>query len=130
MGLTLQQHGHSHGGGSTHSHDNINVRAAFIHVVGDFLQSFGVFVAAVVIYYKVRWHQLLNKIYEFNSYLNSHVQFLITCHVFYSVLIGILFSERMDHNRSHLHFSFLSISNVYNICYYKRYFDCTNGRSS
>jgi zinc transporter 2 len=54
MGLTLQQHGHSHGGGSTHSHDNINVRAAFIHVVGDFLQSFGVFVAAVVIYYKVR----------------------------------------------------------------------------
>jgi zinc transporter 2 len=55
MGLTLQQHGHSHGGGSTHSHDNINVRAAFIHVVGDFLQSFGVFVAAVVIYYKKEW---------------------------------------------------------------------------
>lgn len=32
---------------------NINVRAAFIHVVGDFLQSLGVFVAALVIYFKV-----------------------------------------------------------------------------
>lgn len=64
MGMTLHQHGHSHGGAShdhEHSHDhnqessedNINVRAAFIHVVGDFLQSFGVFVAAIVIYFYV-----------------------------------------------------------------------------
>lgn len=60
MGLSLHQHGHSHGGGE---HDlekgkkeetqNINVRAAFIHVIGDFLQSFGVLVAAIVIYFKV-----------------------------------------------------------------------------
>ncbi|KAJ8949151.1 hypothetical protein NQ318_012899 [Aromia moschata] len=56
MGMTLHQHGHSHAGGSgdNHSHkkQNINVRAAFIHVLGDFLQSFGVFVAALVIYFK------------------------------------------------------------------------------
>ena len=32
---------------------NINVRAAFIHVVGDFLQSLGVLVAALIIYFKV-----------------------------------------------------------------------------
>ena len=32
---------------------NINVRAAFIHVIGDFLQSLGVLVAALIIYYKV-----------------------------------------------------------------------------
>lgn len=50
MGLTLHQHGHSH---SSSVGENINVRAAFIHVVGDFLQSIGVLVAAVVIYYKV-----------------------------------------------------------------------------
>ncbi|XP_045497023.1 zinc transporter 2-like isoform X1 [Colias croceus] len=84
MGLTLHQHGHSHGGGHGHSHggsnpvlnnkkerpdsdaesssshthergENINVRAAFIHVLGDFLQSFGVFVAAIVIYFKPEW---------------------------------------------------------------------------
>merc|ERR1711962_1691274 len=65
MGCTLHQsgHGHSHGGGGGgghgHAHggdvdpetgaakENINVRAAFIHVVGDFLQSLGVFIAAL-----------------------------------------------------------------------------------
>ncbi|CAH2050919.1 unnamed protein product, partial [Iphiclides podalirius] len=90
MGLTLHQHGHSHGGhghshGGTnpvlnnrerggdsdaesssshspaqahaHTHtENINVRAAFIHVLGDFLQSFGVLVAALVIYFKPEWN--------------------------------------------------------------------------
>jgi len=78
MGCALHQHGHGHGHshGSTapteavqHSHTaitldggrtsnkstngtNINVRAAFIHVIGDFLQSIGVFIAALVIYFK------------------------------------------------------------------------------
>ncbi|XP_011687980.1 PREDICTED: zinc transporter 2-like isoform X3 [Wasmannia auropunctata] len=74
MGLSLHQHGHSHGGHSHggHSHDNsddmedglennlkekknINVRAAFIHVLGDFIQSVGVFIAALVIYFKPSW---------------------------------------------------------------------------
>ena len=52
MGASLHQHGHAHGGGGGeaehghgHSHgggeENINVKAAFIHVVGDFLQSLG-----------------------------------------------------------------------------------------
>lgn len=56
MGLTLHQHGHSHHGSESHDHsheENVNVRAAFIHVLGDFLQSFGVLVAAIVIYFKV-----------------------------------------------------------------------------
>lgn len=58
MGFTLQQHGHSHSGSKNHRHaanENINVRAAFIHVIGDFIQSFGVFVAALVIYFKNDW---------------------------------------------------------------------------
>lgn len=70
MGLSLHQHGHSHGG---HNHGgnndlenvldddlkaeqskrNINVRAAFIHVLGDFIQSVGVLIAALIIYFKV-----------------------------------------------------------------------------
>ena len=42
--------------GSTDNGDsrNVNVRAAFIHVLGDLLQSIGVFVAALIIYFKVR----------------------------------------------------------------------------
>ncbi|KAG6441915.1 zinc transporter 2 isoform X5 [Manduca sexta] len=70
-------HGHSHGSSnpvlnnkkerpesdvessSSHQHEhhteNINVRAAFIHVLGDFLQSFGVLIAAIVIYFQPSW---------------------------------------------------------------------------
>ncbi|UYV79652.1 UGGT1 [Cordylochernes scorpioides] len=36
-----------------HATDNINIRAALVHVLGDFLQSVGVLVAAVVIYFWV-----------------------------------------------------------------------------
>ncbi len=61
-------HGHSHGdtGNHGHSHDaetevientddstNINLRAAAIHVIGDFIQSIGVLIAAIIIYFKV-----------------------------------------------------------------------------
>ncbi|XP_074832318.1 proton-coupled zinc antiporter SLC30A2 isoform X2 [Carettochelys insculpta] len=54
MGVILHQsgHGHSH---SHHGHSkqqNTSVRAAFIHVVGDLLQSVGVLVAAYIIYFK------------------------------------------------------------------------------
>lgn len=66
MGCTLHDHGHGHG----HSHaaesingsknksasqQNLNVRAAFIHVVGDFVQSCGVFIAALIIYFQPQW---------------------------------------------------------------------------
>lgn len=53
MGLTLHQcgHGHSHGHDSSQE-QNPSVRAAFIHVIGDFLQSVGVLVAAYILYFK------------------------------------------------------------------------------
>lgn len=82
MGCALHDtHGHSHGGSAKHSHndnenqqvdsgstggvsdgggkhhqENINVRAAFIHVVSDFIQSLGVFIASLVIYFKPEWN--------------------------------------------------------------------------
>ena len=76
MGCSLHQHGHSHGGNGNenvesgdgsqgqhgHAHnaqgkekENINVKAAFIHVIGDFVQSLGVFTAALIIYFKPEW---------------------------------------------------------------------------
>lgn len=59
MGITLHQHGHSHGTDAVPDphgeHENINVRAAYIHVIGDFLQSFGVLVAAIIIYFWPEW---------------------------------------------------------------------------
>ena len=65
MGVLLHQggHGHSHGGGGHgHSHGgasgddtNINVRAAFIHVLGDLIQSLGVLIAAFIIKFNVSY---------------------------------------------------------------------------
>lgn len=64
-------HGHSHTSNSSNSSDeadslikglktsklqkDLNVRAAFIHVLGDLVQSIGVFLAALVIYFKPTW---------------------------------------------------------------------------
>lgn len=67
-GSSLSHHGHSHHGHSHddqsivvdivggHNHDNvakssknINVQAAIIHVIGDFVQSVGVLIAAILI---------------------------------------------------------------------------------
>ena len=64
MGASLHQHGHTHGGGGGHGHDaehghshgahgdkeNINVKAAFIHVIGDFLQSLGSMLKVEMVY--------------------------------------------------------------------------------
>lgn len=78
MGCALHDHGHGHGHGNhhhshsprkssetsevaesnqSHSHvaENMNVRAALIHVISDFVQSCGVFLAAIVIYFKPEW---------------------------------------------------------------------------
>ena len=64
-------HGHSHGGGHGHTHGaeegggerkvkkrgihnkNINVHAAFIHVLGDLIQSIGIVIAGYLIWFKV-----------------------------------------------------------------------------
>ncbi|NWX93413.1 ZNT2 protein, partial [Nothoprocta pentlandii] len=52
MGLALHQtgHGHSHG-----EQPSASVRAAFVHVLGDLLQSLGVLVASYIIYFKPEW---------------------------------------------------------------------------
>ncbi|KAK2855922.1 hypothetical protein Q5P01_004657 [Channa striata] len=43
---------HGHGHTLLSGHGNTSVRAAFIHVVGDLLQSVGVMVAAIIIYFR------------------------------------------------------------------------------
>ncbi len=59
-GMSPVGHGHSHS--LLGNHGNASVRAAFIHVLGDLLQSFGVMVAAIVIYFRVNehWHDELS----------------------------------------------------------------------
>ena len=50
-GMSPVGHGHSHS--LLGNHGNTSVRAAFIHVLGDLLQSFGVMVAAIIIFFRV-----------------------------------------------------------------------------
>jgi cation diffusion facilitator family transporter len=38
-----------------HRHSNLNIRAALIHAIGDIIQSAGVLIAAVVIWYRPDW---------------------------------------------------------------------------
>ena len=69
-------HNHSHENSHSESHElqisgkykggeakskmskDLNVRAAIIHVLGDLVQSVGVFIAALLIYFKVGWYSL------------------------------------------------------------------------
>lgn len=61
MVLVLHQHHHAPSKSSNNEEnghkreDNINVRAAMIHVIGDFIQSFGVLLASLIIFYKPDW---------------------------------------------------------------------------
>lgn len=82
MGFLLNQSGHHHahshslpsnssttgsGCGHNHGQDSLAVRAAFVHALGDLVQSVGVLIAAYIIRFKVR--RLL--IFLFEIYLIS-----------------------------------------------------------
>uniref|UniRef100_A0A8R1XT39 Uncharacterized protein n=1 Tax=Onchocerca volvulus TaxID=6282 RepID=A0A8R1XT39_ONCVO len=58
-GHTHSHNGHAHlshsANSSSNNTTNINVRAAMIHVIGDLLQSIGVLIAALLIYFNESW---------------------------------------------------------------------------
>ena len=59
---------------------NINVRAAFIHVLGDLIQSMGVFIAAITIYIRVSQRSEVTQGHLARSYGGLlHPKFQIIC---------------------------------------------------
>ncbi|XP_057257206.1 proton-coupled zinc antiporter SLC30A2 isoform X3 [Pezoporus wallicus] len=52
MGVALHQTGHHHSHGAAGEQPNTSVRAAFVHVLGDLLQSVGVLIASYIIFFK------------------------------------------------------------------------------
>lgn len=44
------------------SHDNINVRGAYLHALGDLIQSVGVMIAGALIWYNPNWQISLGKV--------------------------------------------------------------------
>ncbi|XP_041319056.1 zinc transporter 2 isoform X5 [Pyrgilauda ruficollis] len=55
MGLALHQTGHGHSHGAAGEPPSASVRAAFVHVLGDLLQSVGVLVASYIIFFKPQY---------------------------------------------------------------------------
>ncbi|KAF0695007.1 Aste57867_14156 [Aphanomyces stellatus] len=54
-----EEHGHSHGDHNDHDGkpklENLNIQAAYIHALGDFIQSLGVCGAGALIWYNPKW---------------------------------------------------------------------------
>ncbi|PIO64461.1 cation diffusion facilitator family transporter [Teladorsagia circumcincta] len=102
MGIVLHfgsgGHGHTHGGashGHSHGGKNVNVRAAFIHVIGDLIQSIGVLIAAVVI--KFTGWELADPICTF---LFSIIVLFTTIHVLRDIFFVLMEAtpRHMDFN--------------------------------
>lgn len=91
-----------------HPAENINVRAAYIHVVGDIIQSFGVFLAACIIFFKPEW-AFVDSICTF---VFSFIVLLVTLRILRDVLMVLMEAtpDYMDYGE--VQRTFLSIEGV------------------
>jgi len=108
--------GHAHSGEGGHAHEvadkeNINVTAAFIHVVGDFLQSLGVFIAAIVIYFKPEW----NIIDPICTFVFSLLVLATTISILRKTLSVLLEATPSDINYDIVKNTFLSVKGIRHI---------------
>ncbi|XP_045459879.1 zinc transporter 2-like [Melitaea cinxia] len=125
-------HGHSHGGNNPVLNNkvsrnfpdaesgspqpgpraqNINVRAAFIHVLGDFLQSFGVLLAAVVIYFQPEW----NLVDPICTFLFSILVLITTFNIIKDTLLVLMEGSPRDLDFQEVANTFLSLPGVVRI---------------
>ncbi|XP_023170791.2 uncharacterized protein LOC111599386 [Drosophila hydei] len=90
------------------NNENINVRAAYIHVVGDMIQSFGVFLAALIIFFKPEW-AFVDSICTF---IFSVIVLLVTFRILRDVLMVLMEAtpDYMDYGE--VQRTFLSIEGV------------------
>ncbi|KRF81374.1 uncharacterized protein ZnT33D [Drosophila virilis] len=91
-----------------HPTENINVRAAYIHVVGDIIQSFGVFLAACIIFFKPEW-AFVDSICTF---VFSFIVLLVTLRILRDVMMVLMEAtpDYMDYGE--VQRTFLSIEGV------------------
>ncbi|XP_031557916.1 zinc transporter 8-like [Actinia tenebrosa] len=57
LAFMLSGMGHNHSHGHNHGEENINVKAAFLHTIGDAIYSFTVLVAGAIIKFKPEWQK-------------------------------------------------------------------------
>jgi len=87
------------------------VTAAFIHVVGDFLQSLGVFIAAIVIYFKPEW----NIIDPICTFVFSLLVLATTISILRKTLSVLLEATPSDINYDIVKNTFLSVKGIRHI---------------
>lgn len=126
---SFMQHDHSHHSHAHHSHDassekinsntkqgkpkeNINLRAAYIHVLSDLVQSVAVLIAGIVIRYKPDW-QIIDPIL---SVIFSTIICFSTVGIIRSSMNVLLEGVPPDVNLSELESSIKSITGVSCIC--------------
>ncbi|XP_026844613.1 uncharacterized protein LOC113565754 [Drosophila persimilis] len=88
--------------------ENINVRAAMIHVIGDMIQSVGVFVAALIIFFRPEW----SFVDAICTFLFSIIVVLVTIRILRDVLMVLMEAtpDYMDYDE--VQRAFLSIEGV------------------
>lgn len=94
-----------------HQTENINVRAAMIHVIGDIIQSIGVFVAALIIYFVPAW-AFVDSICTF---IFSIIVLVVTFRILRDVIMVLMEAtpDYMDYEE--VHRLFLSIDGVVHV---------------
>lgn len=94
-----------------HQAENINVRAAMIHVIGDIIQSVGVFVAALIIYFNPAW-AFVDSICTF---IFSIIVLVVTFRILRDVIMVLMEAtpDYMDYDE--VHRLFLSIDGVVHV---------------
>ena len=85
--------------------------AAFIHVIGDFLQSLGVFIAAIVIYFKPEW----NIIDPICTFVFSLLVLATTISILRKTLSVLLEATPSDINYDIVKNTFLSVKGIRHI---------------
>ncbi|CAG5116684.1 unnamed protein product, partial [Candidula unifasciata] len=100
-----------HGHDPEHRSSNINVKAAFIHVLGDLFQSVGVLVAAFIIYYKPEW-KIADPICTF---LFSLFVLITTITIMRDILVVLMEGTPRGINLSEVRNTFFEIDGVLDI---------------
>ncbi|XP_017154634.1 uncharacterized protein LOC108163704 isoform X2 [Drosophila miranda] len=88
--------------------ENINVRAAMIHVIGDMIQSVGVFVAALIIFFRPEW----SFVDAICTFLFSIIVVLVTIRILRDVLMVLMEATPDYLDYDEVQRAFLSIEGV------------------
>ena len=83
-------------GAHDHDHENVNLRAATLHVIGDIIQSLSILIGAIVIYFRVNKTRHFNCVFFFFETNNEEVLVSDYVTVTYSFRI-----DQIDHAQVH-----------------------------